>query len=101
LINNLRYAQQLAISQQINYGVHFYPDQKKYQVVKYSTPEEMIKNIFLPSEIIINQATFANNQLKFNIYGAAVEAGTIVLENKNHNTSTIEVKPSGFVKLEN
>ena len=101
MINNLRYAQQLAISQQINYGVHFYPDQKKYQVVKYSTPEEMIKNVFLPSGITFNQITFTNSQLKFNIYGAAVEAGTIIIENKNHNTSTIEVKPSGFVKLGN
>ena len=101
MINNLRYAQQLAISQQINYGIHFYPDQKKYQVVKYSTPEEMIKNIFLPSGIAFSQVTFADNQLKFNIYGAVVEAGTIVLENKDYNTSTIEVKPSGFVKLGN
>ncbi|MFA5743051.1 MAG: GspH/FimT family pseudopilin [Candidatus Paceibacterota bacterium] len=101
MVSNLRYAQQLAISQQINYGIRFYPDQKKYQVVKYSSPEEVIKNVSFPQGIIFDQVSFTNSQLKFNIYGAAVEAGTIVIRNKNYNTSTIEVKPSGFVKLEN
>jgi len=101
MVSNLRYAQQLAIAQQVNYGIRFYPDQKKYQVVKYSDPEELMKNVFLPSKITLDQINFTGSQVKFNIYGAAVEAGTIVIVNKDNNTSTIEVKPSGFVKLKN
>lgn len=98
---NLRYAQQLAVSRQTNYGVHFYPNEKKYQIVKYSDPEEVIKNIFLPSGIDFSEINFSENKLIFNIYGAAVEAGTITFENEDYNTSTIEVKPSGFIRLEN
>lgn len=101
MVSNLRYAQQLAISQQVNCGVRFYPDEKKYQIIRYSDPEEIVKNIPLPYEINFSQTGFTNNQLRFNIYGAAVEAGTITMENMENNTSTIEVKPSGFVKMQN
>ncbi|MDD4625005.1 MAG: prepilin-type N-terminal cleavage/methylation domain-containing protein [Candidatus Pacebacteria bacterium] len=98
IISNMRYAQQLAVSQQINYGVYFYPSEKKYQVIKCSQPEELIKNIFLPSAISLRQINFTDNKLIFNIYGAAVEAGSITIENNEYSTSTVEVKPSGFIK---
>lgn len=94
----MRYAQQLAVSQQINYGVYFYPSEKRYQVIKCSQPEELIKNIFLPSAISLRQVNFTDNKLIFNIYGAAVEAGSITIENNEYSTSTVEVKPSGFIK---
>ena len=98
LVADLRYAQQLAVSQQIKYGVRFYSSEKKYEVVQLSDPEQTIKTVNLPAEIGFQQIDFTNSQAKFNIYGAATEAGSVILEDQGSNIITIEVKPSGFVK---
>ncbi|MFA5747107.1 MAG: prepilin-type N-terminal cleavage/methylation domain-containing protein [Candidatus Paceibacterota bacterium] len=98
LVADLRYAQQLAVSQQIKYGVRFYSDEKKYEVVQFADPEQTIKTVNLPEGIEFQQIDFTNSQVKFNIYGAATEAGNTVLKDQGSNIITIEIKPSGFVK---
>jgi len=99
LSTNLRYAQQLSVTEQVNYCVDLYPDEKKYKVVQ-------CESLDLVSEIVLNEeiqsialAGFINERVEFNPYGAARRSGTITIQNTNNDTKTIQVKPSGFVKV--
>lgn len=101
LVSNLRYVQQLTITEQVNYCLKLFPEQRKYQVI-LCTGEAPLSEVVLPDEITTLDLTgFTNNQVEFNPYGAVKESGTIVLENTNNTIKTIEVKPSGFVRIAN
>jgi len=104
LVANLRYTQQLAVTEQINHAVCFFSldggYENKYEIIKYgecgvSTPQKE-KNL---EGIKIKQVNFSSPAIIFNPYGAVIESGTVVLENTKNKTKTIEVKPSGFVKI--
>lgn len=100
LIIDLRYAQQLAITEQINHGVRFNSSTEAYQIIKYGASEEVLKEKELPPRVMIEKVSNLNNdEAVFNPYGAAAEAGTITLINTNNATRTISVKASGFVKI--
>ncbi len=100
LTNDLRYAQQLAVTQQIDHGIHILPTEGKYQIIKYGAVQEILKERLLPDKIdFLEVSGFTNNEARFNAYGAAREEGTIIiLSIENNSTTSIEVSPSGFVK---
>lgn len=101
LITDLRYAQQLAVTEQINHSVKFFPTQKKYQIIQEG-PVLLLSERILPEEVSFgNIIGFTDNKVVFNPYGASGEAGSIVLQNTEGKTMTIEVKLSGFVKSPN
>jgi len=99
LISDIRYAQQLAITEQLEYCVQFFPLEKRYQLIQCGGAVP-IKESLLPEEIIslsVNDLT--DNEIRYNPYGAVQEEGNIILENTKHETKTILVKISGFVKI--
>jgi len=100
LITDFRYAQQLTITKQIEHGVRFFSTEKKYQIIEYGAAEEVLKERVLPPEIGFSEINnFTGDEVKFNPYGAVKESGTIILINTVSNvTTTIEIRPSGFVK---
>lgn len=100
LITDLRYAQQLAVSQQVDYGVRFSTATNEYQIIRHGTTTEDLLKKSLPDGIDFQEITgFSNNEVIFNPYGAVKETGTISLINTKGKTKTIEVRPSGFVKI--
>jgi len=100
IASDLRYAQQLAVTEQTNYSVNFNQAQNQYSIVKISTGE-IIKNKSLLNGITINSITgLDSDTAEFNVTGAATKAGTIVLINTDNITNTISIKPSGYVKIE-
>lgn len=101
LVSDLRYAQELSVTEQVSYSIRFSTTtQEKYQLIKNNTPEEIVKEEILPSEIDFQHISeLINNEIKFNSYGAVQEAGIIVLINNKGNTKTIRVGPSGFVRI--
>lgn len=98
LVSDLRYAQQMAVTEQINHCLKLFLSEKKYQIVQCGETEAILEKT-LPSEIESFSATFTNNEVEFNPYGAVKEDGIITLENSKSQTKTIEVRPSGFVKI--
>ena len=51
--------------------------------------------------ISINSITgLTADTVTFNVTGAALESGDIILTSSNGNTKTIAIKPSGYVKIE-
>jgi len=99
--SDLKLAQQLAVTEQNIYSVIFNLDQNSYQI-KNNVTEQVIKNIILNSQINISTSSgLTANTAAFNATGAALETGTITLTNANNHQATIEIKPSGYVKIQN
>lgn len=99
LISDLRYAQQITVTEQVEYCVLFFPTDKKYQIIRCGGTQPIKEKIF-PDEIqTVTVSGFTNNEVRYNPYGAVKEAGTIILENTKNITKTILVRPSGFVKI--
>jgi len=98
LVTDLRYAGQLAVTEQIEHGVRFNFIENTYQIIRYGATEEIIKEKILPQGIDLRSI---NNfkEARFNPYGAAKESGKVVLENIKAETKTIDIRPSGFVKI--
>jgi prepilin-type N-terminal cleavage/methylation domain-containing protein len=102
LITDLRYAQQLAITEQVTHGLQFStttpPGLDQYQLIRYGQPSQVIFTKQLPQGIRFQSIGFTNQKVSFNPYGAAQQSGEIVLINTQNASSTIDVRPSGFVK---
>ncbi len=99
LVSDLRYAQQLTVTEQVKYCLRFFPLEKRYQIIQCEE-ERSLSEVFLPDEIITLTTTgFIDNEIEFNPYGAVKKSGTITLENSKNRIKTIEVRPSGFIKI--
>lgn len=100
LVADLRYAQQLTVTEQVEHGVRFCTSTENYQIIKYLSPEEILKEENLPPEVTFgNIEGFINNEVRFNAYGAVNKSGFITLENSKGGTTIIEIRPSGFIKI--
>lgn len=100
LIIDLRYAQQLAVAEQIDHGIRFSSATNQYWVIRYGAVEEILASSILPEKVSFQEISgFTNDQAIFNPYGAAKESGTVTLINTKDATSTIDVRSSGFVRI--
>ncbi len=99
LIIDLRYAQQLTVTEQVEYCVRFFQLEKKYQIIQCDQPSPLLERL-LPSEIkTLAVSGLSNDEVRFNPYGAVKESGTVILENTKDKTKTIDIRPSGFVRI--
>jgi len=100
LATDLRYAQQLAVTEQTKHGIYFSTTTNEYQIIRFGAIEEILKTKELPDKVSFQKVLgFTDYRVKFNPYGAAQESGNIVLINTKNSTTTVEVRPSGFVKI--
>jgi len=101
LTTDLRYAQQLTITEQKIHMIDFDLANNKYDILKIDTATTTVKTVILDSEINFKQITdLTNNQAVFNFYGGVSQAGQIILTNINNADATINIKPSGYIQLE-
>ncbi|MBI5733979.1 MAG: GspH/FimT family pseudopilin [Candidatus Kerfeldbacteria bacterium] len=101
LLNDLRLAQQLTVAEQKTHLVKLYSNPLKYQILKRDGGDTLISEHNLVSGISWqNLGGFPNNEVTYNTTGAVTQAGNIILTNTNSQTATVEVKPSGYVKLQ-
>jgi len=101
LTADLRYAQQLTVTEQVIYLVDFDLDNDSYQILKSGVATTTVKTVEFDSDVSFQQVTdLTDNQVTFNFYGGVSEAGQIILVNTNGKTVTINVKPSGYIQLE-
>lgn len=100
LTADLRYAQQLTVTEQVAHSVDFNLGNNSYQILKLDVATTTIKTVEFDSDISYQQITgLSDNQVVFNYYGGVSESGQIVLININSVTATINIKPSGYVQL--
>lgn len=101
LTADLRYAQQLTITEQKVYQIAFDLASNKYQIQKIDAATTIIKTVIFESEISLKQIDdLTDNKVVFNYYGGVSQAGKIILTNVNDATAIINIKPSGYVQLE-
>ncbi|NUM25171.1 MAG: type II transport protein [Candidatus Buchananbacteria bacterium] len=99
LATNLRLTQQLAITEQVLYDLTLYPTSNEYKIINSET-NEVIKTVDIAAEVTINQINnLTANTVTFNPTGGAAQTGNIVLINTKNETSTVEIKPSGYVEI--
>ncbi len=100
LITDIRYVQQMAVTEQINHGIFLYLDDNQYQIIKYKELEEVLFSKNLPETVSFYEIEgLIDNQIIFNPYGAIKESGNITLINTKQESKTIDIRPSGFVKI--
>lgn len=100
LATDLRYAQQMTITEQIEYLVQLDLASNNYKIQKVDTATTTLKTVVFPAEVNYQQvADLTDNQVVFNSYGAVRQSGQIVLVNTNGKTAIINVKPSGYIQL--
>jgi len=95
---DLRYAQQKSVTEQVNHAVVF-DDADTYSIVKKGTPDEIIETKNLSSGIDFYEVNFSGDYAEFNSCGAAKESGNVVIKDNTGKTLTIEVRPSGFIRV--
>lgn len=98
IITDLNDVKQRTVSEQTFYYAQFIKDENKYRLIKEST-ETIIEEKILPENISFSSINgLTENKAKFNYFGAAFEAGTIILINTSTNiTSTINIRPAGYI----
>ena len=100
---DLRYAQQLTVTEQITHGVEFDDVFGNYRVVKIDAgaATTTLKTVDLHSDLDYESISgLTDNRVIFNSYGGVTESGTVTLVNSGHMTKSIEIKPSGYVRIE-
>jgi prepilin-type N-terminal cleavage/methylation domain-containing protein len=101
LATDMRYGQQLAVTEQIVYNIIFNTSASSYEIRNGDT-DVLLRNKILPSGVTFLSITgLTDNIARFTATGAATESGTIILTNRKNKQSTIEIKPSGYVKISN
>ena len=100
LASDLRYAQQLAVTQQKVHVIYFDAANKKYLIQRLDTATTTVKTVSFDPDISYQQITgLNNNYVYYNFYGGVSQPGQIILKNNNNLTSTINIKTSGYVEL--
>lgn len=100
LIGDLRYVQQMTITEQVKYGINFLLVEKKYQLIKYGSTEEIIKEKNLPQSVSFHSISgLTGDKIIFNPYGAVEEGGVVSFINNKGVIKNIDIRPSGFVKI--
>ena len=103
LATDLHYVQQQAVSEQFNYGISFLIDTNEYQILKYitsTTTQEISKKSLAQGISFYEIKDFTDNNVIFNPYGSVTEAGSVSLVNSKQEIKVINVRPSGFIKIE-
>lgn len=99
LITDLRYAQQLSVTDQMVHGIQIFTASDSYKMIRFSTTTVEFFDKDLPAGITFQDVSgFTSDEVRFNAYGAVTEDGTITLVNTESSTTTIEIRPSGFVR---
>lgn len=99
LMSELRYAQQLTLTEQIVHCLRFSPIENKYRLIRNPGSHETVPAEIILAELIrFQEVTFLNNEICFNFAGGSSETGEITLSN-GERTTTIKVRPSGYVRM--
>jgi Tfp pilus assembly protein FimT len=102
LVSDFRLAQQRTIGEQTTYLIKLYSSPQKYLLIKRSGgTDTVIKERSLSAGIVWqNLGGFTDNEVVFTTTGAVVQAGTITLSSPDGQQSTVEIKPSGYVRTD-
>jgi Tfp pilus assembly protein FimT len=102
IASDLRYTQQLAVTEQSLHGVEFDEIMDTYEVVKMDPDgsTSVIKSRELAKGVGIKEVVNSDDGLvEFNSYGGVDEACRVVLEHTNGDVGQVIIKPSGYISV--
>ncbi len=99
IASDLRLAQQLSVTSQINYQVIFNISGNSYSVKNAATGASVKARVIKPPIRILSISGLSNDTVTFNAIGAATSTGSIILINSNNVQKTITIEPSGYVRI--
>ncbi|MCD4694546.1 hypothetical protein K8R62_04280 [bacterium] len=101
IVGELRYTGQRTVTEQVVYGMVFDEADNSYQVIKVDGSTSTVKTLFLGNNVNLKQVNgLPGNRVKFNFYGGVSDSGEIILESVLGREIIIEIKPSGYVKIQ-
>ena len=101
LTTDIRYAQQLTVTEQKVHQVNFDEVQDRYEILRVDAATTTIKSVNFDPEVSFKEITgLVDNKIVFNFYGGVSQAGQVILTNINNAEAVINIKPSGYVQLE-
>ncbi len=100
LATNIRLAQQLAITTQNVYQIKIFSENEKRYQIRDENNDTTIKDVHFDPEVRISQIdNFTDQIIRFTATGGVIESGNLYLVNTNNQTSTLQIKPSGYVQI--
>ncbi len=99
IASDLRHASELASATQIPHAVRFDIANSRYTIIRKSVPEVIVKEGTIPSSLIFSSITITSASAEFNTLGATTTPGIITLQHQNNATATIDLRPSGYVRV--
>ena len=100
LTADLRYAQQLTVTEQVAHSVDFSFEDDSYEILRLGVATTTIKTVALDPDVSFQEiSSLSGDRVIFNFYGGVSEAGQVTLVNTNDKTAIIDIKPSGYIQL--
>lgn len=98
LVDDLRYAKQMAIAKQVHYSIVFDFENNSYLVVKEEDGGQTIKEKSFPKKIRLEPVD-EFSKVKFTRFGAVFQSGEVALRDSS-TLRKIIIKPSGFINVQ-
>jgi len=99
LASDLRLAQQLSVTTQLDHRVVFAIAGNSYRIMNTSSSATIKYGAIKPPITILSITGLQSDTVTFNSTGAVTSTGTIILTNPNNRQAIIDIKPSGYVKI--
>ncbi|GEM_PF-5680282 len=96
---DLRYTAELANTTQIIHALRVDIPNSRYLIVRKTDPEVLVKEVTLNQGITFFTTTIPAGNAEFNILGATSTPGLITIQHQSGTTSTIDLRPSGYVRI--
>ncbi len=101
LAGDMRYAQQRAVTEQVNHELRIDAAAGSYTVVRLGSPESTVKSVTFDQAVTVDSPTGLNaDRVSFNSSGAPSNSGDVVLVHGSGSIATVSVRPSGFVTVQ-
>lgn len=100
IASDLRLAQQLSVTTQVNHKIVFNLAGNSYSLINIVTGLTVKSRNIKSPVALLSVNDLPADTVTFNSTGAVAATGTIVLTNPNNRQTTIEIKPSGYVKIQ-
>ena len=100
MATDLRFAQQQAVTTQAGYRVAFYIGSNSYAIINVETGATAKSRTLKAPITIVSVTGLTGDAVTFNATGAVDSAGIITLANPNGRRIAIDIKPSGYVKVQ-
>lgn len=98
--SDLRYAQQMAVTEQVIYAVIFDTANRTYRIINTGSGQTIQTKTISQDITISSISGLAADTVNFTPTGFVTEPGQINLENSNHKNTAILIKPSGYVGIQ-